>query len=169
MKLAFIFAAVVSTAASAQMRPMAPAPALSGVVSCRTISEQTARLNCYDNAAAALARQMQTGEIVAVGRDDIRKTRRALFGLTLPSLNIFGGEGDEPEVKQIEATISSVKDLGYGKWLLSLDSGAKWQTSEALIRQEPRPGQKIVIKRGTLGGYMLTVNNGKAARAMRVQ
>lgn len=160
---------VVGAQAVAAAPKSTPPPQISAVVSCRAVANAEERLRCYDQAATLLDNAVQQGEVVAVGGDEIRKTRRQLFGFSLPRISLFGGNDDSEEARELNATITSARSLGYGKWLLTLDDGARWQTTEAIVRGEPRSGQKIRIKRAALGGYMLSIENGRSVRAARVQ
>jgi hypothetical protein len=140
------------------------------VVRCRAEAGEDARLHCYDIAAAALSEATARGSIVVVDKEDVRKTRRSLFGFALPKLPFFGGDDsgdDQPD--EIEARIKSVRGLGYGKWVIELDTGAKWQTTETSgPTRDPKPGQTMKIKKGAMGGYFLTVEGGRGVRGMRV-
>ena len=50
-----------------------------------------------------------------------------------------------------------------------LEDGAIWQTNESWLGlSDPKPGQKIVIKRGTLGNYFLRINGQRGIRGRRV-
>lgn len=143
---------------------------MDAVVRCKTELGDEARLRCYDAAVAALAEATASGSIVVVDKEDVRKTRRSLFGFALPKLPFFGSDDsgdDQPD--EIEAKIKSVRGLGYGKWLIELDTGAKWQTTETSgPTRDPKPGQAIKIKKGAMGGYFLTVEGGRGVRGMRV-
>ncbi|MCW5725259.1 MAG: hypothetical protein KIS81_09920 [Maricaulaceae bacterium] len=72
----------LSPAAMAQDAP----DAAGQVLACRDIADRAARLDCYDAAAAELARQQQSGDIVIVQRSDVEAVERGSFGMSLPSL-----------------------------------------------------------------------------------
>lgn len=156
--------------ASAEPKPAQPSPAaVAGVFACRAISSAEARLRCYDAAAAALNDAVAKGNVVAMDRQAVTRTRRELFGFSVPRIPLFG-TGNEPEQKELNATITRVVPTGFQKWIFTLDTGARWQTTEALSRQnDPKPGQKVEIKRSLMGGYFLSVNGNPPARALRLQ
>lgn len=140
------------------------------VVRCKGETADDARLRCYDIAVAQLSEATARGSIVVVDKEDVRRTRRSLFGFALPKLPFFGSDdSSDGQPDEIEAKIKSVRGLGYGKWVIELDTGAKWQTTETTgPTRDPRPGQTIKIKKGAMGGYFLTVEGGRGVRGMRV-
>jgi hypothetical protein len=88
----------------------------------------------------------------------------------MPKLPFFSGDqsaADTPD--QIESTIKSVRE-GYGRYQIVIaDGNAVWETTEESIGlREPRPGQKIVIRRGPMGSYFLRINGQTGVRGRRV-
>jgi hypothetical protein len=147
-----------------------PPPAvISSVVACRNITQAERRLRCYDDAAAALSSAVSSGNVIAMDKQAVVKTRKELFGFPVPRIPLFGS-GNEPEQKALNATIRNVTPTGFMRFILTLDNGAKWTTTEPLTRQsDPRPGQKIEIKRSLMGNYMLSINGNPPAKARRVE
>ena len=142
---------------------------LAPVVACRTVAEATARLACFDAAVAPLAAATSTGDVRVVDREDVRRTRRSLFGFNLPKLPFFTGDDsadDTPDT--VDAVIAAVAGEGYGRFALTMADGAVWRTTETLPR-DPRPGGKVRLKRAALGGYFLGVDGGRVVRALRVR
>jgi hypothetical protein len=163
--------------AAAQTRP-AQTPAaqptgsdlVNALAACRGIGDAARRLACYDDTASRLTQAVGRNDVVVLDREDIRRTRRSLFGFQLPRLPIFGGGAREvaeaPE--EITATIASVRSLGFDKWQVALEDGAVWQTTEGNpYLQAPRAGNNVVIRRGPLGSYMMKIQGQRAVRAMR--
>jgi hypothetical protein len=128
-----------------------------------------ARLQCYDTAVASFAQATEAGTVVVVDREAIRRTRRSLFGLSLPGLPFFGGD-DSDAPSEIEAKIGSVSAADYGKWLITLEDGAVWQTTEANTRlRDPRPGETATIRRGALGAYFINWSGSRGISAKRIR
>ena len=102
-------------------------------------------------------------------RGQLREARRSLFGFSMPKLPFFSGDqsaADTPD--QIETTIKSAWDLGYGKYRIKVTEGdGVWETTEE-TNHEPRSGQKIVIRRGPLGSYFLRINGNVGVKGRRV-
>ena len=173
MKLHIIMvaaAAALPAAAAAQDKKPVPA-AVATVVGCRAEADPEARLRCFDQAASALDQAVASGALIALDRDAVRTTRRSLFGLDI-NLPFFGGDKgeDEPEeAKEIQAVVKSARETGYANWLLELDTGAYWQTTEATPNLPmPRPGAKVTIRKGLAGGYMLDYAQ-RRIRAKRIR
>lgn len=171
-----LLAALVVTALAAgppagAQRRGAAAPAernavVSGVSQCRSITDATARLACYDNAAAALEQAVAQNQLVVMDREQVRRTRRSLFGFALPSLNFFNDD-DGMEQGEVTGTVASARPLGHGKWQIRLEDGATWETTEA-ARNEPERGDTVRIRRAAMGSYWLNIRTGRAVRARRV-
>ena len=169
--LALAAGAAGTTAAYSQQKSAPPATAVTKLVDCRKIADPAARLQCYDAGVDSLNAAVAGGSIVVVDREDVRKTRRSLFGFTLPKLPFFSGDNSQDDTPdEILAVIKSVKSLPNDKYLIVLDSGAVWQTlQEASLQMTPKAGQKIRISSGALGGYRLSVAGRPALRAMRLR
>jgi len=176
MSLRLIIAAgllCAAGAAPAQQSRNAPqeAPAaLTRVLDCRGISATQERLACYDREVAAMASAQASGELVAVDRQQVRRTRRSLFGLALPDLGVFGDGGDEEGQSRVESTLRSVRQGPDGKWTFELAEGARWmQIDSRALNITPRVGQAIRIRRAAMGSYLANVNNQVAIRVRRIQ
>jgi hypothetical protein len=170
--VAAALAALGSAAGASAQDRTADNPLVSNLVGCRGQADDQARLRCYDAAAAALAEATSAGAVVVIDREEVRRTRRALFGFNLPRLPFFGGDNSqqEEEPSEIEGRIESARSAGYGKWVIELEDGALWQTTEADTRLgAPRIGQPVRIRKAALGSYMISVDRQRSVRAMRVR
>jgi hypothetical protein len=139
------------------------------VVDCRKVEADDERLACYDSKVAALEAAEQSKQVLVADKEEVKKSRRGLFGFTLPTLGIFGNDdADEDRIDSIEATIKSAREVS-GKYMFTLDDGAIWaQTEIGYIGLTPKPGQKIVIKRGAMGSFIGKVEDGRAFRMKRI-
>ena len=143
---------------------------VNSVSACRSITEAARRLACYDEAAARLSQAVGSNEVVVLNREDIRQTRRSLFGFHLPRLAIFGGGAREVEEApaEITATVSAASNIGYDKWRIRLEDGAVWQTTESSSAiRPPRAGSSVVIRRGAMGAYFIRIDGQRSLRATR--
>jgi hypothetical protein len=162
-------ALAAAAAAGAAPKRILP-PVVQDLSACRTLADDSARLRCYDAAAAALAQAADKGDIVVVDRDDVRKTRRSLFGFNVPKLPFFSGDDSASDQQdEITAKIAGAHSLGNGKWSIRLEDGAVWETTEAKSAvRTPRAGNEVLIKRGSLGGYFMRIAGQRTLRARRV-
>lgn len=144
---------------------------VAGFTACRAVAADADRLACFDKAASALETAVASKDVAIIDREDIRKTRRSLFGFTLPSFSFLGGGKDdkeeEKEFAEINSTVESARPAGYARIDITLPEGAIWQTTEGLPGV-PRKGAKVRIKRGAIGSYVLTVE-GRSVKAIRVR
>jgi hypothetical protein len=141
---------------------------LQALSACRTVADEKSRLDCYDRASASLAEAVDKKELVVLDQQEIRETRRSLFGFSVPNIPLFRGEGGSDDGK-LETIIAGVSRIEGGKWQIRLEDGATWQTSETRLNlSDPRPGQKIVIQRGALGNYFLRIDGQRGLRGRRV-
>lgn len=169
--LALILAAPAGAQDEAPAIKQPRSPALTRLVGCRDLAAPEERLACYDREVAALDAAEARHDVVVVDRDQLRKTRRTLFGLTLPNLSIFGDDSpDEEGVQRIEAKIKTVSQTPYGKWIFELDDGARWaQTDSRELPIWPKPGQTISIRKAAMGSYLANVNDQIAIRVERLR
>lgn len=169
--LVLIGALTVSSPALAQRpRPAERAPAFKKLVDCRRIAEAPARLACFDREVAAVDTAEAGQELVVLDKAQVRKTRRGLFGLSLPDVGIFGGSAADEETGTIETTIKRAWQIADGSWRVELADGAQWvQTDSRNLSFDPKAGQKIKIRRAALGSYLANINNEVAIRVRRVR
>ena len=146
-----------------------PPAAIQALNACRAITDDAQRLACYDKAAGALLQSVQNKETVVLDKQAVTKTKRSLFGFSLPRLPFFGNDKDDEkeEFTQIEEPIKTVRSIGYGKFRFTLGDGATWETTEG-INAFPKPGQKVLIKKGLMGSYFIRFEGNRSVKGMRV-
>lgn len=168
-----LFAVLLTAAATpafAQETPRERPEALSRVINCRAIQPAEERLACYDREVAAFDTAESTNQVVVMDRQQVRRTRRTLFGLVLPDLGVFGDNNADPEeaVAQIEATIQSASQNALGKWVITLEDGARWLQSDSRnLARNPRGGMTIRIRRAAMGSYLANIDGQIAIRVRR--
>ena len=88
----------------------------------------------------------------------------------MPSFGgLFGDDDDEDAIKQIESTVASAGRNGDGGWTISLADKTVWtQTDDAMLGLSPKTGEKVVVKRGALGSYYLSVNGQPGIKVKRI-
>lgn len=163
-------ALLVGIAAQAQTKPEAKrVQALSALANCRTITDNSERLACFDRSAAELDDAEKRGDLFVTDRAEIQKTKRSLFGLNLPSFSLFKrSDGtEEPELKEIESTLagSSYSNL---KWVFVLADGSRWRQTEPHSIVDPRKGDAVVVRKASMGSYFLKINKAAGLRVERI-
>lgn len=116
-------------------------PQIDAVVRCLDIAAVEARVRCYDAAATALREGVRRGEIVA---------RRS----ETPS--------------RVEARVRSASASG-GRWVVVLDNGQTWRTTENQRRRPPAVGAPILIRRNFVGSYWMRAGGPNEVRVSREQ
>lgn len=148
-----------------------PAPkAVQAAIDCRRLTDDKARLACYDSAVDALGKQLAQGEVVAVDHAQVQQVRRQAFGFALPSLSLFDRGGKPDEMSEVVLAVESALRMGDGKWLLRLEGGQVWrQIDTGDFSRDPKPGAKAVIKKAMLGSYMMMIGGHSPVRVHRDQ
>ncbi len=165
---AVLIAGLCATTAHAAETTVNRPKVYSDIVACRALADAAARLACFDAASKSLEEATESRQVVLLDQGEVRKTKRSLFGFSLPKIPFFGesdAEQDE-EFKQVEGELEAIQALGNGRHQFAVNDAGTWQTTEGswLILKN---GQKFKIKRGAVGSYMLVVN-GRAIRVKRV-
>lgn len=149
----------------------APPAIYTDLVACKSIAEAEQRLACFDEKVAALETAQANNQVVIADREQVREARRGLFGLSLPRIKLFDGDGDEgDQIDQIEGKIASARASRGGKWVIKLEDGAVWQQTDTprSTSRKPKAGDSIAIKRGSLGSFVAKVNDGRAFKVKRI-
>ena len=170
-------AAPMSAHAAGKVSEKKRAAVLQAIVDCRPMTDTAARLDCYDAAAAKLDQAEASGQVVVVDKEQVHQVRREIFGLQLPSLDVFsmggGGKGatavdKADDVERIVETVKQAEKLQSGKWSVELESGAVWrQIDTNEITRDPHPGSKAEIRKASLGSYFMKLDGQPAVRAHR--
>lgn len=169
--LAALAASFLVAGGSAAAAPPAQRPeAFQALTRCRAIGEPAERFACLERSAAALEAAADKGEIVIIDRQQIRTTKRTLFGLPIPSLEILGGGGPEEEISQVEGTIAGASRDADSRWILRLADGARWQQiDDRVLPLSPKAGDKVTIRRASLGTFMMQIRGRAGIRVKRLE
>lgn len=158
-----------SGVAAKQPEPGPPPPQVNALLACRGITDSAERLACYDKAAASIGEAVAKKDIVVYDRESVRKTKRGLFGFSIPNLGIFGDDDDEVEVTQIDGVIVSTAFNADGGYIFRLADGSRWSQMDGKpIALAPESGDKVVVKKGALGSYFLSVAKQPGVKVKRI-
>lgn len=160
-----------STNAKDREKTPAEAPAVfREAVDCKAIADATARLACYDRTVAALEAARSARDLVIIDRATMRETRQGLFGISLPKLKLFGGDGDDDDadmVREITSTIKAIGTANDGLPIYLLAEGGKWKQTDGR-NVFPKVGHPITIRLGTLNKYTASINGRSGVRVIRL-
>jgi len=143
---------------------------LEGLKACQSVADDDERLACYDAAVGRVVAATDEGDVRIVNSDDIRKTRRGLFGFGLPKINLFGGEADEEDTL-LQSTITGVRIEGRNTVFLTIEeAGAVWRIPGASrIVMNTRVGDSVEFKKAALGSYFIRINGRLGVKGRRVK
>jgi hypothetical protein len=140
------------------------AAAFKAVTDCRSLSDSTARLACYDDAVAKLDQAESSGQVVVLDREAAKAVKRQAFGFAIPSITLFSKGDKEEEVDRLAGTLKSARERADHRWVFTLDDGAVWrQIDTSQFLNDPKAGDSVEIKRASMGSYMLKVNGKQPA------
>lgn len=150
----------------------APAPAraevLKALTVCRAIADPTARLDCFDKAAAAIDQAESSGEVVVIDRAQAQAARRQAFGFNLSALSILNRAATRDEVNTLNSTAAEAYRNSEGKWVIVLEDGAHWrQIDDADLSRSPHQGSVIRIRHASLGSFVMNIDGQPYIRVHR--
>ncbi len=136
---------------------------------CQNQTDPAARLACYDTAAKDIVSAADAGALRVVDKEEIQRTRRGLFGFSLPDLGLFGGGSDAPDMDMLETTITSVRYTGGDSFVFRTNEGATWQVTNVPSRlREARSGDAVVFKRAAMGSYFIRIDGQMGVKGKRI-
>ncbi|MCR2834849.1 hypothetical protein [Parerythrobacter lacustris] len=143
---------------------------LENLKQCQAIEADADRLACYDQAVGRVVTASEEGEVRLVDREDVQKTRRRLFGFTIPDLGIFGGD-DEGDMAMLESTVKRVVSIRRDTIVFEIEEGSIWQIDDAPPRVLRRldSGTPVVFKKAALGSYFIRVDGQTGVKGKRIQ
>jgi hypothetical protein len=159
-------------AVTAQPTFKSSANLLDGLRACRAIEAEAERARCYDGATGALLGAIEAGDVRMVDREEVRKTKRQLFGISVPDLDILKGKDDSPDETDelFETTIASGRQTGPSSWRFTTAEGAVWEINNPPRKLAPiSAGDKVVFKKASLGYIFNRINGQIGVKGRRVQ
>lgn len=141
---------------------------LESLKSCQAIAEDAARLACFDSAVGGMVAASDAGDVQVIDREDVRETRRSLFGFSLPKISLFGDDEEEEEL--FTTTVASVRYTSSRSARITTAEGAVWEMNNIpRNRREFEPGDEIEFKEASLGFYFLRIGGQTGVKGKRVQ
>jgi len=144
---------------------------LAQLKACRSIEDEDDRLACYDAKVGAIVSASDAGDVRVVSREEVRLTRRQLFGTGAPELAILKGDGkDEVVTDLLETTITTARQLAGNSWRFTTAENAVWEINNAPARlKSVMPGDKVIFKEASLGYYFIRINGQMGVKGKRIQ
>ncbi len=164
-----IVAVTIAARSDARSAPNTGTPqSVQQLIACRSMTDSTQRLACYDRQADALSSAIAKKEVVVIDKARATAAKKSLFGFSIPNFGgLFGGNDDE--VKEISSTATRVSQDPYGAYVVTLADGSTWyQQDDAPLGLGPEKGDKITVRRGSFGAFFLSVNGQPGIRVKRI-
>jgi len=164
--LALVAAAPAQAQAQAQ-----EADFIAALKACRAIEDEDDRLACYDAKVGAMVSASEAGDVRIVDREDVRRTRRQLFGFSVPDLDILEGDEQDKETSEVlETTITGARQLTNKAWRFTTAEGAVWEINNAPARLAAiKGGDKVIFKKASLGYYFIRINGQMGVKGRRIE
>lgn len=148
--------------------PSTPDPLVDAIARCLPITQADARLACLEAGARALVAASERQEVSVVRREEVRRARRSLFGISGDPGDVLPGATAE-RIETLDTTVTAATRGGNDHWVLRLAEGGRWETTEAwTVGRDPKPGTTVSIRRGSLGSYVMKVGSERAVRVRRL-
>ena len=137
---------------------------------CRKVTDDAARLACYDKAAGAIDQAESKGQLVVIDQAQAKAVRRQAFGFNLPTLHLFDrATKNEEGFDRLDLDVASVHHSSDGKWVFVATTGAVWrQTDSEELALDPHPGSKLLVKNAALASFFCKVDGQPQVRCERV-
>lgn len=136
------------------------------LMACRDIKAAEQRLACYDRETAAMNQAIASKDLVMIDKEKARAAGRSLFGFSIPNFGgLFGSGG---EISQIDGTIKNIGRNQDGGWVITLQDGSVWTQTDDWPGLDARPGKKVIVKRGVMGSFWLSIPGENGIKVKRI-
>lgn len=174
-RLIVLMTAVAGCSVAAQTVP--PTPDYMGdLKACRAITDDRERLACYDAKIGSMVTANDAGDVRIVDREDVRRTKRQLFGFSVPNVGVLAGDdkdedgdGNGGKDELFSTSIASARALPNGGWRFTTAEGAIWEINNPPRRLAPiKPGDAVEFKKASLGYYFVRIAGQIGVKGRRV-
>jgi len=141
---------------------------LSGLMACRMLTDDAARLACFDREAATLS-----GSATMPPQPASAPALDAKQQFGLPEHAVVQKEiaaGTRPiAINTIEARVALLSRTSDGRSVVTLDNQQVWRQLTVDKDLLLKPGETVTISRGVLGSFWLETKHGRGTKVTRVQ
>jgi len=158
-------------ACSAGAQTTAPAPDYMGdLKACRAITDDRERLACYDAKIGTIVTANEAGDVRIVDREDVRRTKRQLFGFSVPAVGVLANDDKDDDKGELFSTsIVSARALPKGGWRFTTAEGAIWEINNPPRRLAPiKAGDTVEFKKASLGYYFVRIAGQIGVKGRRI-
>ena len=173
LSIGAIFAVAVSSPLSAQSavdtdQSAAISEQVDALRACRSETEDALRLACYDTATRDVLATIDDGKAQLVMTEEVEKTRRGLFGFSMPKLGLFSGK-DGQDMELLESTITRVRQ-SRRTYEITIDEGSVWRIANAPMRlRQPKAGDPVAFKKASMGSFFVRIDGQMGVKGTRIR
>jgi hypothetical protein len=144
--------------------PSIGAALLDPLIACSQLTDDTARLACFDKEAAELRKHNSPSPTSPV------PTPEQQFGLSEKQVIGLESKPDQaPAPKALHVHIVSVSQSALARQVFVTDNAQTWQQIELDPDFRANIGQEVTISKGALGSFWLATDSHHATRVKRVR
>jgi len=163
-RLVLSMAAALVTAGPA--RAVVP-DATAGFLACAAEKDDARRLACFD-AAIAQSGKLSGDSPPAVAAVPLSQEEK--FGLRGELKQEKAQKAPElQELEQLQAQVTKVSTKPYGELVVTLENNQVWAEIQTNSGARVKAGDRVTIKAGALGSFLLVAPNGRSTKVTRVR
>lgn len=189
MKKSLLALAIATACASAVAAE--PAATLERLAACSAIADRDQRLACFDREIAPVARGRTTPPAAPTAQRSNPAPTPQPRAQTAPApaappvasappaapQKSFGEEQLDPKRRAtqpaeedltLHARITELRKIGASAFAVTLDNGQVWRHEDGHLGSYLREGEAVTLRKGTLGSYRLTRDEGASRDWIRV-
>ena len=127
---------------------------------CLSIADDVYRLKCFDLSVANMRKRK---EFILIDAQSAKDIEQEAFGFYIPSLSKLGlphhdADSKNPDVHKLPVT--SVQKRG-GNYIFYMHNGQIWRQISGRVNYIPKGDLDASIKSDAIGGYRMSVSNGR--------
>jgi hypothetical protein len=162
----FLIAMAAALVAAGPARATAPATTAE-FLACAAEKDDARRLACFD-AAVDRARAAPANPAPAVVAAPLSQEEK--FGLRGELKQEKAQKVPElQELEQLQAQVTKVSTKPHGELVVTLENGQVWTEIQTNSGARVKAGDRVAIKPGALGSFLLVAPNGRSTRVTRVR
>ncbi len=130
----------------------------SAILNCAAQAGDAAQLACYRRIAAQVKAEPAQSPAPVASATPPQATAPAAKD-TAAAQSLFGSRNEPDQLDRITDSVADVAFSGFGRFTVTLKNGQVWRQTEGETAHL-RKGDVVIIMRGTLGGFRLSIQGG---------
>jgi hypothetical protein len=135
---------------------------------CRALIDDARRLACFDQLFPRPTQPATTSRSIAPAGPQQPPAPDPDFGLNEAQRRAAAGNSEQPKINEsISGTVVNLRTAPGGEFVVILDNGQVWRQIELDSWSPPQKGDRVTIRRGSLGSFMLVTAKNLATHVRR--